>query len=728
MSFFNRLSGLIALLCLPASAWFLRPTTFDLKLVQWDPVQRIFIASDSSNHAYSSLDGKNWSAYTGSRANGVQNIDEYKFPPSVTPSGYTLSPITVNKNSANQLTHNGAVVWKPMIADTVTGNVPRLGFLSGTPDRIVALGALSLNYFGTRINSYILSTANDVAWDTTQIETSSALDTAFWTGSMLVAVSGDATALSRDGKKWNFNFDYVPSPTNYLYTEQTCYKKKVSGKTIIKNIGIHSSGWGTDRWDPLLAMVQISDTSVTETKASPDYSFRMQDAICLPSFSLIVGRGSYAPVYKFMSGASTLSKVSEGFAEGITSICWNGSRFVAVGYKGLIATSANGADWERDMPVYHDTTLSGTQSDASFGVYGHITIQDAVIANELLVMPGTSFDMKESSSLSCQLLDAQGTQRDSILFSPIDKTKAFNGLKIKNGSVSYARVSGGPDNSIPIHTTGAVIFSNCRFGTGQNNAPAFFIDDGNTRITNSIVNGNSVTSAESGSSFSYQNTLFTDSTNFTTNGWQNNYPSLGYLRNCTIARGCQMNARTQYGTVSTGISSTNCAFMDSLGSIKADSTNHVYFTRCLSGESLFANPNAGDFHLLKNSPAIDSGIVETNDTMPSSADLEGNKRVFGRSIDIGAYEYGGPRIVVHATTHPKTAEPMIRIDGKTLIVSVIPPNYLSGISIFDAQGRLAEKYLDALPATKYHIPLSRLGNGSYYIRIETGLKSATYRF
>jgi hypothetical protein len=454
----------------------------------------------------------------------------------------------------------------------------------------------------------------------------------------------------------------------------------------------------------------------------------MQDAICLPSFSLIVGKGPYAPVYKFKSGTSSLTKVSGGFAEGVASICWNGSRFVAVGPRGFIATSTDGADWERDIPVYHDTTLSGTQSDASFGVSGHIKIQDAVIANEILVMPGTSFDMGEASSISCQLLDANGTQRDSIIFAPIDKTKSFGGLKIKNGAVSYARVSGGPDNIIPIRTTGTVKFSNCRFGTGQNNALALYIDNGNTQIKNSIVAGNSVTSCEAGSSFSYQNTLFTDSTSFTTNGIQNNYPSLGDLRNCTLARGCKMNARTQYGIMSTGISSTNCAFMDDLGSIKADSTNHVSFTRCLSGESLFENAKAGDFHLSNYSPAIDSGFVAATDTIPGSTDVEGNKRVFGRSIDIGAYEYGSPSTFISRTTNLKPAEPTIRINGTTLVISVVPPQYMSGISIFDAQGHIVRRSLDALPTAKYQIPLSRLGNGFCYIRIETGLKSTTFRF
>jgi hypothetical protein len=662
-------------------------------------------------------------------ANAVQNVDEEKFPATVTRPGYSLAPIRLYipgyNLDAHQIKHNNDVVWNP-VADTVNKIVPDLKFLFNTPDRVVAIGSIPLSRYTTHSDVFIISSADDVTWDTCRIGTESVFDTAFWTGKMHVVVGGDATGISRDEKKWNLTYDYVASSTNYLYSGQTCYKKIIAGKTIIKSIGINSSGWGTDRYDPILSMISLTDTSLTQNTGTPDYGFVMQDAVCFPSFSYIVGKGASAPFYNFKStGISPLSKVFGGFPEGVNSICWNGSQYVVVGPSGLIAISTDGVNWERDIPVYRDTTLSGKQDDACFGVSGHITIQGNVEANELIVMPGTAFDMKQSSSISCQMLDANGTPEDSIIFSPFDKTATYSGLKINKGTVSYARINGGPDNSVSITVTGSFKFSNCRFGTGQNDALVMIIDDGSALITNSIVNGKSVTNCQSGSSFSYQNTLFTDSTHFTTNGVQNNYPSLGNLRNCTIANGCSMSAYTQYGINSTGITSTNCAFMDDLNSIKADSTNHVYFTHCLSGESLFENPKAGNFHLKKDSPAIDSGIIAAGDTI--STDLDGKKRVFGRTIDIGAYEYGSFSTVKHRTNDLQPAGPIIRIDGTTLVVNVGTPQYRSRISIFDAQGRLVTNCFDALPATTYHIPLSRLGHGFYYVHIETGFKSATYR-
>jgi len=54
-----------------------------------------------------------------------------------------------------------------------------------------------------------------------------------------------------------------------------------------------------------------------------------------------------------------------------------------------------------------------------------------------------------------------------------------------------------------------------------------------------------------------------------------------------------------------------------------------------SAESLFVNPAQNDLHLVKNSPAIDSG---TSISAPST-DFDGNLRPFGSTYDIGAYEY-----------------------------------------------------------------------------------------
>ena len=54
-------------------------------------------------------------------------------------------------------------------------------------------------------------------------------------------------------------------------------------------------------------------------------------------------------------------------------------------------------------------------------------------------------------------------------------------------------------------------------------------------------------------------------------------------------------------------------------------------------DPLFVNAAQGNFHLQKNSPAIDKGSA---DSAPSF-DYDNSSRPQGQGYDIGAFEYGG---------------------------------------------------------------------------------------
>lgn len=77
----------------------------------------------------------------------------------------------------------------------------------------------------------------------------------------------------------------------------------------------------------------------------------------------------------------------------------------------------------------------------------------------------------------------------------------------------------------------------------------------------------------------------------------------------------------------------------------------------IANDPLFVSRANGDFHLLSNSPCINKG---TNmDWMIGATDLDGNSRVQGGIVDMGAYEYPGAvtYYIAATVTGPGTISP-----------------------------------------------------------------------
>ncbi len=126
--------------------------------------------------------------------------------------------------------------------------------------------------------------------------------------------------------------------------------------------------------------------------------------------------------------------------------------------------------------------------------------------------------------------------------------------------------------------------------------------------------------------------------------WNGGGAALSTLNNCTVIN----NTATYNGGISDSISFNSIVYYNSgtYGSNCGGTYNVFYSHTCttplvdgignITDEPMLFNRLAGNVHLLTNSPCVDAGNDEV--LQAGWLDMDGNPRMFGQHVDIGAYE------------------------------------------------------------------------------------------
>ncbi|UCF44039.1 MAG: hypothetical protein JSV99_03735 [Planctomycetota bacterium] len=157
-------------------------------------------------------------------------------------------------------------------------------------------------------------------------------------------------------------------------------------------------------------------------------------------------------------------------------------------------------------------------------------------------------------------------------------------------------------------------------------------------------------------------------------------------------------------------STVNISYTDVLGGLEAlcgDGTVN-WGPGNIDADPCFADPDYGDYRLLEISPCIDAGdpnyVPEPNET-----DLDGNPRVTGYAVDMGAYEYPLP-LVAEIHIRPRTLN--LRSKGKWIACRISLPEGYSAADI-DPNSILLEGQIE--PAS-FRIHRRALGAVAFFSR------------
>jgi hypothetical protein len=163
--------------------------------------------------------------------------------------------------------------------------------------------------------------------------------------------------------------------------------------------------------------------------------------------------------------------------------------------------------------------------------------------------------------------------------------------------------------------------------------------------------------------------------------------------------------------------------------------NNYQFTydNIMSGDPLFLGEGDHPYQLTADSPAINAGTLDIPGYTFGEYDLAGNPRIYGNSIDLGAYEYQYSSVAdefqdekMNVTVYPNPVNLDKRGSEFYCTISFnLPQQGKLVVEIYNIKGQMVRRLLDVdTPSGEYNIRWNglnemgrRVGTGMYFVRI-----------
>ena len=389
-----------------------------------------------------------------------------------------------------------------------------------------------------------------------------------------------------------------------------------------------------------------------------------------------LGGADTPPYSNWANAAHTIQDAVNAAAPGDMVLVTNGIYYLTsqiIVSNNLTVKSVNG------MAV---TVVNGQSTCRGFYLDGNAVVEGFSVTNGQAVNGGGVFCAGQSTVLDCSLIGNRGDNGGAIYFQEAGKLIGGNimankvhidgcggGVYCDQGGVvencmlddNYAGQAGAKGGNVYMYQGGVV--SNCTIKNGTGTGGGAYCVSGGL-LENCLITGNL--------SGGYAGGIHADSTTLRSCAIVNNnsYGHVGGIRcaNGTVLENCTIAGNNTTGNMGGGQFNAGVILLNTIiytntagGSypeyrIYAGATNEYCCAPRFTGSgNISNNPQFADstyYRLQKSSPCINSGTNQA--WMIGATDLDGNPRVDGNTVDMGAYEVKTP---VHYVSYNGSAVP-----------------------------------------------------------------------